>query len=214
MLVMQGQAGDPETLPRVAKKIFAGQQICNGRFLALLFGIAVPMNASVAIFIWYLTPVILSAGGAGPSEIARVVMLYYLAIVLFGPMAAKASDGRVGHKTLMICGALASCLALMSLLMWSGFWAVTVAVVGLGLGHTMIRPSLYSLALRMTGGPGVGLDILRLIERVSAILGLAACALLLGNKGMESSLQMLSAVLLTGLVLYVTIELVEWYRSA
>jgi predicted MFS family arabinose efflux permease len=213
VLVMSGRAGDPEGTTKTSKKFFTAQQLFNGRFLALLFGIAVPMNASVAIFIWYLTPMILSASGAGPAEIARVVMLYYLAIVLFGPMAANISDSRVGPKTLMLCGALASCAALISLLLWSGFWAVTVAVVGLGLGHTMIRPSLYTLVLRMTGGPGVGLDTLRLIERIGAILGLAASALLLGNRGIESSLSMLSAVLVTGLILYVTIDLAKRYRS-
>jgi predicted MFS family arabinose efflux permease len=214
MLVMSGRAGDPEGTTKASSKFFTAQQLFNGRFLALLFGIAVPMNASVAVFIWYLTPMILSASGAGPAEIARVVMLYYLAIVLFGPMAANISDSRVGPKTLMLCGALASSTALISLLLWSGFWAVTIAVAGLGLGHTMIRPSLYTLVLRMTGGPGVGLDVLRLIERIGAILGLAASALLLGNRGMESSLSMLSIVLVTGLILYVTIDLVGRYRSA
>lgn len=213
MLVMQGRAGDPEAITKVPRKLFAMRRIFQGRFLALLFGIAVPMNASVAIFIWYLTPMILSAGGSGPAEIARVVMLYYLAIVMFGPMAANISDSRVGPKFLMFCGALASTAALISLLLWSGFWAVTVAVVGLGLGHTMIRPSLYSLVLGMTQGPGVGLDVLRLIERIGAILGLAASALLLGDRGMESSLLMLTTLLGAGLVLYATIDIVERYRS-
>jgi predicted MFS family arabinose efflux permease len=212
-LVMQGCAGDPEAMSKASREGFAARRIFTGRFLALMFGIAVPMNASVAIFIWYLTPMILSASGSGPAEIARVVMLYYLAIVLFGPTAANISDSRVGPKSLMLCGALASSAALISLLLWNGFWAVTVAVVGLGLGHTMIRPSLYTLVFGMTGGPGVGLDILRLIERIGAILGLMASALLLADRGMHSSLLMLSTVLGSGLILYVTIDIVEHNRS-
>lgn len=214
MQIMNGQAGDPENLIEASQKVFAVRRILKGRFLALLLGIAVPMNASVAIFIWYLTPMILSAGGSGPAEIARVVMLYYLTIVLIGPTAANISDSRIGPKTLVLCGALASSAALISLQLWSGFWAVTVAVLGLGLGHTMIRPSLYALVLRMMGGPGVGLDTLRLIERIGAILGLVASALLLGDSGMEGSLLMLSVVLVTGLILYVTIDIVVRYRSS
>ena len=214
MQIMNGQAGDPENLIEASQEVFAVRRILKGRFLALLLGIAVPMNASVAIFIWYLTPMILSAGGSGPAEIARVVMLYYLPIVLIGPTAANISDSRIGPKALMLCGALASSAALISLQLWSGFWAVTVAVLGLGLGHTMIRPSLYSLVLRMMGGPGVGLDTLRLIERIGAILGLVASALLLGDSGMEGSLLMLSVVLVTGLILYVTIDIVVRYRSS
>ena len=213
MQIMKGRAGDPETLTETSREVFTARGVFKGRFLALLFGIAVPMNASVAIFIWYLTPMILSAGGSGPAEIARVVMLYYLTIVLLGPTAANISDSRIGPKALMLCGALASSAALISLQLWSGFWAVTVAVVGLGLGHTMIRPSLYAQVLRMMGGQGVGLDTLRLIERIGAILGLAASALLLGDSGMEGSLLMLSIVLVTGLILYVTIEIVVRYRS-
>lgn len=213
MLIMLGQAGDPEKLTETSQEAFAARRLFKGRFLALMFGIAVPMNASVAIFIWYLTPMILSSGGSGPAEIARVVMLYYLAIVLLGPTAANISDSRIGPKALMLCGALTSSAALMSLQLWSGFWAITVAVVGLGLGHTMIRPSLYSLVLRMTGGAGVALDMLRLIERIGAILGLAASALLLSDSGMEGSLLMLSIVLLTGLILYVTIDIVVRYWS-
>jgi predicted MFS family arabinose efflux permease len=213
MLVMQGRAGDPEVKVKTSREVFAMRRIFNGRFLALLFGIAVPMNASVAIFIWYLTPMVLSAGGSGPAEIARVVMLYYLAIVLCGPMAVNVSDSRFGPRALVLCGALVSTAALMSMLLWSGFWAVTVAVVGLGLGHTMIRPSLYTLVLRMTGGPGVGLDTLRLIERIGAILGLAASALLLGDRGIESSLVMLCSLMGAGLIFYVTIDVVERYRT-
>jgi MFS family permease len=213
MQIMQGQAGDSENLTETSREVFSARCIFKGRFLALLFGIAVPMNASVAIFIWYLTPIILSAGGSDTAEIARVVMLYYLSIVLLGPTAANISDSSIGPKALMLFGALVSSAALISLQLWSGFWAVTVAVVGLGLGHTMIRPSLYALVFRMTGGPGVGLDTLRLIERIGAILGLAASALLLGDSGMEDSLLMLSIVLVTGLILYVTIDIVVRYRS-
>ena len=54
---------------------------------------------------------------------------------------------------------------------------------------------------------------MRLIERIGAILGLAASALLLGDRGLEGSLLMLSSVLGIGLILYVTIEIVERYRS-
>ena len=213
MLVMRGRAGDPEFTATASQGVFASRRLFKGRFLALLFGIAVPMNASMAIFIWYLTPIILADGGAGPAEIARVVMLYYLAIVLFGPVAANLSDGRFGPKALMICGALTSSVALLSLLAWSGFWAVAVAVAALGLGHTLIRPSLYTMVLRMAGGSGTGLDTLRLIERIGAILGLAASAFLLGDTGAESSIRMLSIVLVSGLTLYVTVEVVEHYRS-
>jgi predicted MFS family arabinose efflux permease len=213
MAAMRGRAGDPETAIMPAPGGLASWRSFDARFLALLFGVAVPMNAATAIFIWYLTPLILAAAGSGPAEIGRVVMLYYLAVVLFGPMAAGLSDGRIGPVALVVCGALTSGAALLSLTVWSGFWAIAAAVAGLGLGHTLMRPPLYALALRVTGGPGAGLSALRLIERIGAILGLVASALLLDDIGAQSSIRMLGMAVLSGLALYVIIGIGGRSRS-
>lgn len=205
---MRGRAGDragasqPESpLPAAATRGL------GGRLIALLLGIAVPMNAATAIFIWYLTPLMLSATGSGPAEIARVVMLYYLSVVLFGPMVTRLADGRPGPVSLVVTGALGSGAALLSLSLWSGFWAVAVAVAGLGLGHTLIRAPLYALALRITGGPGPGINALRLLERVGAILGLAAGAVLLGEIGAEAGIRLLGLAVLAGVAVYAIVEL-------
>jgi hypothetical protein len=141
-------------------------------------------------------------------------MLYYLAVVLFGPMVASLSDSRIGPMPLVVFGALASGAALLSLTAWSGFWAVVAAVAGLGLGHTLLRAPLYALVLRITGGPGAGLSALRLIERIGAILGLAASALLLGDIGAESSVRALGIAVLSGVVFYGIVETAGRLRSA
>jgi hypothetical protein len=174
--------------------------------MALLLGIAVPMNAATAIFVWYLTPLMLSAIGSGPAEIGRVVMLYYLAVVLFSPSVTRLSDGRTGPVALVVAGALGSGMALLSLTLWDGFWAIAVAIAALGLGHTLIRAPLYALAVQATGGPGRGLSALRLLERVGAILGLTISAVLLGEIGAEASIRWLGFAVLTGLVAYVIVE--------
>jgi predicted MFS family arabinose efflux permease len=214
IVAMRGRAGDPETAPTPSQEGPAPQPWFGARFLALLLGIAVPMNAATAIFIWYLTPLILAASGSGPAEIARVIMLYYLAVVLFGPTVVSLSDSRIGSVPLVVSGALASGAALLSLTVWSGFWAVVAAVAGLGLGHTLMRAPLYALALRITGGSGAGLNALRLIERIGAILGLAASALLLGDIGAESSIRALGTAVLSGIALYAIVEIAGRFRSA
>jgi predicted MFS family arabinose efflux permease len=214
IVAMRGRAGDPETAPTPSPDRPTPQRWFDARFLALLLGVAVPMNAATAIFIWYLTPLTLAASGSGPAEIARVVMLYYLAVVLLGPTVASLSDGRIGPVPLVVSGAVASGAVLLSLTVWSGFWAVAATVVGLGLGHTLMRAPLYALALRITGGPGAGLGALRLIERVGAILGLAASALLLGDIGAESSIRALGIVVLFGVALYAIVEITLRSRSA
>lgn len=177
----------------------------SGRFLALLLGIAAPMNASTAVFIWCLTPLMLAAAGSGPAEIGRVVMLYHLSVVLFAPTVARVSDGRLGPGALVLAGAVISGGALLSLAFWGGFWAVAGAVAGLGFGHTLIRAPVYVLARATTGGRG--LDALRLIERLGAILGLVAGALLLGRIGAGTSLLALSLAVLAGAALYAIVAL-------
>lgn len=210
---MRGKAGDrcdrsPADLPDGAAK----ERWLNGRFLGLLLGIAVPMNIATAIVVWFLTPLMLSAAGSGPAEIGRVVMLYYLAIVLFGPAVARASDGGTGPVALVVIGAFGSAAALLSFFLWNGFWAITVAVGALGLGHALIRTPLYTLALRITGGPGPGIDMLRLLERVGAIIGLIASALLLGDVGGEAAIRAVGVIVLAGAVVYTVAELGQRLR--
>jgi predicted MFS family arabinose efflux permease len=212
---MRGKAGDcaEPSQPATAQPAKTTHRL-GGRFMALLLGIAVPMNAATAIFVWYLTPLMLSAAGSGPAEIGRVIMLYYLAVVLFSPSVARLSDGRTGPVALVVAGALGSCTALLSLTLWSGFWAIAVAIAGLGLGHTLIRAPLYALAVQATGGPGRGLSALRFLERVGAILGLAISAILLGEIGAEASIRWLGFVVLTGVAAYAIVDAAGRSRRA
>jgi len=212
---MRGRAGDraEPSRPETAQPARTKHEFGRG-FLALLLGIAVPMNATTAIFVWYLTPLMLAAAGSGPAEIGRVVMLYYLAVVLFSPLAARLSDGRTGPVALVVAGTLGSGAALLSLVLWSGFWAIVVAIAGLGLGHTLIRAPLYALSLQATGGSDRGLSTLRFLERIGAILGLAISAALLGEIGAEASIRWLGLAVLTGFIVYVIVETAGRSRRA
>lgn len=212
LLAMRGRAGDPEVTPLLPARRRPSGRNLRARHLALMLGIAVPMNAVTAIFIWYLTPLMLADLGAGPAEIARVVMLYYLAIVLFGPRVAKLADSRIGPRPLVVLGALASGTSLLSLTAWSGFWAILLAVTSLGLSHTLMRTPLYALTLGMMSGEPAGLSVLRLIERIGAIFGLALSALLLDDVGANNSVRAIGIAVLTGLLLYVTIEIANRAR--
>ena len=148
----------------------------------------------------------LSDIGSGPAEIARVLILYNLAILLLGPIVARLADSRIGPVVLLLAGTLGSAAAPLSLTVWSGFWAIAVAVTGVGASQILIETPLYALALRITGGSGPGIDALRLLERVGAILGLAASAVLLGQIGAEASIRLLGIAVLAGAVIYAIVE--------
>lgn len=211
---MNGQAGDPFAAPVAASDSAIRRRRSTPRLLALLLGVAVPMNAATAIFVWYLTPLTLAASGSGPAETARVVMLYYLAVIVFGPTVTRISDSRIGALAPVICGALISGAALLSLTAWDGFWAVVVAVAGLGVGHTLMRAPLYALALDITGASGGGLGALRLLERIGAILGLVASAVLLRDIGVQSSVSVLGIAVLVGIAVYAIVEIADRHRSS
>ncbi|MFV2033916.1 MAG: MFS transporter [Halocynthiibacter sp.] len=205
---MRGKAGDRGNIPR-ADSGDQGQKKSwiSGRYLALLVGVGIPMNATMVIFIWYMTPLMLSDIGNGPAEIARVMMLYSLAILVLGPTVSRLADSRIGPVTLLIFGAVVSAVSLLSLSVWSGFWPIAIAVAGIGVGHILIETPLFVLALTITGGPGPGIDALRLSGRVGAILGLAVSAVLLGQIGVEASIRLLGIVVLAGAVIYAIVEM-------
>ncbi len=179
---MRGSAGDRAARAQAEVPVHADRGSGpGGRLVTLLVGIAMPMNAATAIVIWYLVPLSLSAAGSDPAEIGRVVMLYYLAIVAFGPAIARLADGRIGETALVMVGAFGSAGAMLSLYMWSGLWMVVVLASLLGLGHTFIRAPLYSLIAEFGGGRGRGIDVLRFLERVGPVVGLIAIASFLGE---------------------------------
>jgi len=198
MITMRGTSGDAyASLPRALGGV-TRLKLPSIRFLVLLFGVAVPMNAATTIFIWYLTPIVLSASGSGLAEIARVVMLYYLATVLVGPSAAQIADERMPPGSLVVVGALISGCALLSLAFWGGFWAIVVVVVGLGVGHAMMRAPLYAVARRLTAGSESSLALLRFVERFGALIGLTASSIVLANFGAGQSVLVLGVTVLVG----------------
>ena len=203
---MGGRAGDPVGARSRPADGSSGRFRPGPRFLALLLGVAVPMNAATAVFIWYLTPLTLAALGSGPAEIARVVMLYHLAAIVLGPIVAGLSDSRLGPIPLVLAGALIAGCALLSLGVWGGFWAMVAAVAGLGIGHTALRAPLYAQAAVVSGSSDTGMDALRLVERIGAIVGLAAAAFLLRGAGAATGGIALGAVTLVGVAVYTVAE--------
>jgi len=188
--------------------------LLNARFIALILGVSIPTNVGMAVFIWYLTPVALSADGVNVADIGRVVMLYYLMQVLAGPIVAQLADGRVGNLPLLIGGITISGLALSSLMLWSGFWPIAIVVTLFGLGHTMCDATQYSQAIRIAESdprPGtvqIALSGLRLIERIAAIAGLAASVFLVDNIGYDTTIAGIGMMMLTGAVIMVLVQIV------
>jgi len=168
----------------------------------LLIGIAVPMSAATVVVVWYLTPLTLKAAGWGAAETARVVMLYYLAIVLLAPSAARLADGRLGQRGTLLLGAALAAAALGAMAAGGGLWTTVGAMAGLGIGHALLRATLLASAMQLAPPARDGAGALRVNERLGALAGLAATALALPAASPRAVLATLAAGTLAGLVLY------------
>jgi hypothetical protein len=168
----------------------------------LLLGLAVPMSAATAVAVWYLTPLMLHASGSGAGETARVVMLYYLAVVLIAPGAARMADGRLGPRRAALVGATLAALALGIGARVDGLWGLVAAMSVLGVGHALQRATLLALALRMARPGQDGAAALRVHERVGAIVGLAGCALALPTAGPQIALAVLGLITIAGMLTF------------
>jgi len=201
--LMRGPGGDP--VPAVSGQSAPPRWRPNARSIALILGLAVPMSASTSVFVWYLTPLLLTSRGSSPSEVARVVMLYYPFAVLLGPVVTAATEGSAGPRLLLAVGAGMAGLSLLSLSIWEGFWAVTVVMVALGIGHTVMRTPLYVYAQRLDPSAALLLP-LRMSERAGAILGLVASAIALPVLGAQVGILALGLLTLVGLTVHGLVE--------
>lgn len=208
---LQGDAGDP--LAAEAPAQAPARRRPTLAATALLICVVAPMYATTAIFVWYLAPLMLAAGGAGPAEITRVVMLYYLVAVAAAPVVTHLAEGRLGERPMIGLGILGSCATLFALPPAPTSLHLMVATVALGLSHAFQRAPQYAQARRLAASAGSSPNALRTVERLGAIAGLAASALLLDTYGSRESLQALASIVLVAALAYVLIEFASRRRS-
>jgi len=213
VLMMRGEAGDPVEGGRRGEATPGRWRGLRVAQLALVLGIAVPLNATTAVFIWYLTPLVLNAAGAGPAEVARVVMLYYLATVLVTPLVIRLAQAGLSMRSLVVTGAVGSALALLLPGWVDSPWTIVAAVALVGAAHALMRAPMTSLALAEAQSAGGTLTPLRVFERIGAIIGLAVSALTLDPADGASALPGLALAVIVGLTGYLLIDLAGLRRS-
>ena len=152
------------------------------------------MNVLLAAFLWYLVPLTLAAAGEGASAIGRTLMLYYLAVLMAGPVVARTGRTRVSVPMLVGLGALVSGLALLIPAAEISVLSVSVAVVIVGLGHAAIRGPQLSLAIELgedmadSSGRGATLAAMRMLERLGSLVGLLAAALVAARADLATAM--------------------------
>jgi predicted MFS family arabinose efflux permease len=159
--------------------------VLKQRSLVLLMaGVTVPMNVLMAAFLWYLVPLTMASVGSSASSIARTLMVYYLVILMGGPLVTRLVERRAGEWTLVGLGSVMSGAVLLLPAFSLSALTVSVAVLVVGIGHAAVRGPQISLALDIANtelhdaGRGPILAAMRSVERLGSVAGLLVVAIL------------------------------------
>jgi len=181
----------------------------NGRFAALVFGIAIPANVLMQAFIAYLVALYMNELGFTSSDTGQVLMSYFLMIYMVGPAAARLFDNRISPAVVTVCGASVAGLSLLVAAIWTTQWAIFLAVIGAGIGHGMVRGYQIAEAMQIaeTKLTHLSLDTvlgaLRTWERGGSIVGLFGIAWISDIIGYSRAIGAIGLWILGGVLLFI-----------
>ena len=174
----------------------------------LLGGVTIPMNVVLAAFLWYLIPLSMAAIGSNASTIARTLMVYYLVILLGGPLVARLADRNLNPRTLVGVGSLLSGAVLLLPALRPSVLSMALAVLVVGVGHTAVRGPQVALALDIAetefpeAGHGPVLAAMRSLERLGSLIGLLAVAVLAAAFGLDTATAAIGAAAAMAAIVY------------
>lgn len=167
--------------------------VLRRRPIALLLAtVTVPMSVLAATYLWYLVPLTLAEKGEAASEIGRVLMVYYLMILIAGPAFSKASGVLAPRRVMGFASVTAGAILLLPYAVPSTT-SVLVAVAVVGIAHAAVRGPQVALAVELaesaTGavGPAATLAAMRSLERLGSLLGLLGVSVFASRLGFDAA---------------------------
>ncbi|CAO3403136.1 MFS transporter [Azospirillum sp. 11R-A] len=178
-----------------------GVCLTNPRFVAVTLFSAVPAKFGLTALLFFLLPLALDDSGVSQSWIGRVLLLYWLMMIVASPLVAHLSD-RSGRRTpfLAIGGVIAAGAAYV--LANSGTLPMTITGVALlGFAHALVNtPQMALLAEscvreRSTLGETTVIGMFRLIERMGSVIAPFLAGLFLAYYGYHGAMKGIGIVL-------------------
>jgi predicted MFS family arabinose efflux permease len=202
------EAGDTPPATHKLKRSDFALVVRNPSFVALLLLSAMPAKMLLTGFLFYLAPLLLAKLDNSASEIGRVLMIYAGCTALLTPIAARIAD-RWGINYWMIpIGGILSGAGLLFVMLGVDTFAVVLAVLLLGLGHSAsiapqlaIIPEIAERESKVLGVTAV-LAVFRAIERLGSVLGPILVALVIGVGGEPAAMVALGAFVIATSALY------------
>jgi predicted MFS family arabinose efflux permease len=180
----------------------------SARFSALVLGLALPANVLLQAFISYLLALTLDSLGASTSDIGRILMLYFLGIIVVSSLSGRAAESGLSVGLLALLGSLLASVSLTGVVLWPTEITIAIAVLGAGIGHGVVRGAQVSLAMTIAetelseAGPTAVLGALRMFERLGSVAGLLLVAAVAGYSGYSAATAVVAVWTLAGAAIF------------
>ncbi len=193
--------------PLKLKSIIAALK--NPRFFAVCMGLAVPQKIMDQAFIYYIFSLQLDALNASTADIGRMLMVYFLMIMLSGTLLGWLRKINFDEISLAIIGSLITGAGLLATAALPSQLTMLLAAASTGFGHGLIRGPQVELTMKLAEGElrhlgsNSVLGALRLFERGGSILGLLIIAAIAGYLGLSAAIGTIGILILVGMIIFV-----------
>ncbi|MBM3492551.1 MAG: MFS transporter [Alphaproteobacteria bacterium] len=164
-----------------------------GRFLGIVLLSAAPARFMLTGFLFFFLPLHLSELDYAQSAIGRVMISYFLVMVLVSPLVSWLADRYRCHRALLVGGGLCSGLGACLTALASEPLGILAGVAGVGLGQSLVAtpqlamiPDIFQRECARFGLDAM-LAAFRVVERVGSFLGPFLAAAVLGAFGFAST---------------------------
>ncbi|WP_419905968.1 MFS transporter [Kiloniella sp.] len=196
-----------EEIPLKLKSIIS--TLKNPRFFAVCMGLAVPQSLMDQVFISYLFSLQLDALDASAADIGRMLMVYFLMIMLSGTLLGMLTKLKVGESSIAVVGSLITAAGLLAAAALPAQWTMLLAAASTGFGHGLLRGPQVELTMKLAEGElkhlgsNSVLGALRLFERGGSILGLLIIAAIAGYWGLSAAIGAIGILIIGGLAVFI-----------
>jgi MFS family permease len=184
----------------------------DARFAAIALGVVIPQAIIDHVFVSYLLPLQMDGLGASVSDIARVMMCFFLMLILAGSLQDKLPERyRRPTSTLVVSSVLGGSLLIAAALLPST-WMILIATSGAGLALGMAGGPQMVLIMESIEGPlahlgsSAVLGAVRVLERGGAIAGLLFIGAIADGVGYSGAAGVIGLIALTGVVGFVILR--------